>query len=506
VEPGDLVARIEGKRHQDSVRALGLLPLPEGGHIHLDAEAVMHDLLVRYRVFQEFLRTSRKFGSQRQASEKMAAQIGMENLARTAGYPDPVRLEWAIEGKETADLANGGQAVRVGETEVTLFIDPMGRPQIGVEKEGRPLERVPAALRKDKRVAELRERKQQLVRQSSRMRGSLEEAMVRGDVFLASELQDLFKHPLLAPMLGQLVLIGEGVIGYPAAGGTALETHDGNSTRLEQGDMLRVAHPYDLYCSNEWHHWQRDCYLDHRVQPFKQVYRELYLLTGTEREERTVSHRYAGHQVNPRQALALLGKRGWVNYPEEGIRRTFHQADISAWVTFSQGYLTPAEVGGLTLEDVSFARRGEWQRLALAEVPPRLFSEVMRDLDLVVSVAHQGGVDPEASASTVEIRAALVRETCAMLQLDNVAVDGRYALIEGSLGSYNVHLGSAVIHQQPGGAICVVPVHAQHRGRLFLPFVDDDPKTAEVVSKVLLLAKDDEIRDPTILEQILHRP
>ncbi len=56
----------------------------------------------------------------------------------------------------------------------------------------------------------------------------------------------------------------------------------------------------------------------------------------------------------------------------------------------------------------------------------------------------------------------------------------------------------------PGGALCIVPVHAQHRGRLFLPFADDDPRTAEVVAKVLLLAHDREIQDPTILEQIVH--
>jgi len=51
--------------------------------------------------------------------------------------------------------------------------------------------------------------------------------------------------------------------------------------------------------------------------------------------------------------------------------------------------------------------------------------------------------------------------------------------------------------------VCIIPVHGQHRGRLFLPFADDDPKTAEVISKVLLLARDDQIRDPTILEQLL---
>ncbi len=35
-------------------------------------------------------------------------------------------------------------------------------------------------------------------------------------------------------------------------------------------------------------------------------------------------------------------------------------------------------------------------------------------------------------------------------------------------------------------------------------FADDDPKTAEVLSKILLFARDKEIKDPTILEQILR--
>jgi hypothetical protein len=45
-------------------------------------------------------------------------------------------------------------------------------------------------------------------------------------------------------------------------------------------------------------------------------------------------------------------------------------------------------------------------------------------------------------------------------------------------------------------------MHGQHRGRLFLPFADEDPKTAEVMSKVLLLAGDKEIKDPNILDQL----
>ena len=84
----------------------------------------------------------------------------------------------------------------------------------------------------------------------------------------------------------------------------------------------------------------------------------------------------------------------------------------------------------------------------------------------------------------------------------NVGFAGSHVLIDGKLGEYSLHLGSGTVHRRPGGALCIVPVSPQHRGRLFLPFADDDPKTAEIMSKVLLLARDHEIKDPTILEQL----
>ena len=40
-----------------------------------------------------------------------------------------------------------------------------------------------------------------------------------------------------------------------------------------------------------------------------------------------------------------------------------------------------------------------------------------------------------------------------------------------------------------GLQINVVAVQSQHRGRVFLPFVDDDPKTAEIISKMKLLSE-----------------
>jgi len=497
-----VVARIREKRHADSVRALGLLPL--AGRKEREA-----DLLDRYRVMQEFLRGSREFGAMRQASEKTAVAVGLENLARTAGYPDPVRLEWAMEAQSVADFAAGPVAARAGDVTVTLAINAWGDPDVTVTKQDKlkqqkVLKAIPPTAKKDPAVAALTARKTEIERQASRMRLSLEGAMCRGDQFTGAEMVRLLEHPVLRPMLRSLILTGaDGLSGYPVQEGRALEGLDGRCEPVHAKASLRLAHPHDLLLTGHWQDWQHDCFTRERIQPFKQAFRELYVLTQAEQDDHSRSQRYAGHQVNKSQAYALLGKRGWVGNPYEGdVRRTFHDVGLTASVEFDFGYTTPAEVEGLTIDRVRFTRRGEWQALPLDQVPPRVFSEAMRDLDLVVSVAHQGGVDPEASASTVEMRSSLLREACALLKLSNIRLQGSYALIDGHLGTYSVHLGSAIIHRQPGGHLCIVPVHSQHRGRLFLPFADDDPRTAEVLSKVLLLSKDREIKDPVILEQI----
>lgn len=99
-----------------------------------------------------------------------------------------------------------------------------------------------------------------------------------------------------------------------------------------------------------------------------------------------------------------------------------------------------------------------------------------------------------------------LRDLIAHIVIEEVAAfEGTHAKIKGTMAEYSVHLGSATTHMLPGGALFIVPVHSQHRGRLFLPFADEYPKTAEVISKVLLLARDQDIRDPNLLEQIRSR-
>lgn len=116
--------------------------------------------------------------------------------------------------------------------------------------------------------------------------------------------------------------------------------------------------------------------------------------------------------------------------------------------------------------------------------------------------AYAGVVDPETSHSTIEMRKAVLEFTLPLFKLKNVRLEGAHAFISGERADYSIHLGSGVVHLQGGPMVNVLPVHSQHRGKLFLPFVDDDPKTAQIISEILLFAEDKKIKDPFILNQI----
>lgn len=214
------------------------------------------------------------------------------------------------------------------------------------------------------------------------------------------------------------------------------------------------------------------------------------------------SLRYAGHQVNPSQTVALLKTRGWQISYDEGPRKVYYKENIVASLYAQADWFTPADIEAPAIEGVYFYNRLTGKDIVLNDIPATIFSEVMRDIDLVVSVAHVGGVDPEASHSTVDMRSVIVEELAKLLKLSNVEVKKQHALIEGKLASYSLHLGSGIVHQVGGSMIPIIAVPSQHRGRIFLPMVDDDPRTAEIMSKLLLLSEDTKIKDPAILGHI----
>ncbi len=489
----EISTRIKDKRNQDYLRVFGLIPLSK--------KTPQKDLLKRYLYIQQFLKESKQFGAQRQSSEALAAQIAMENLARTAGFQDPIRLTWAMESKQAQEILSQSKPLEfAGGVTIELLVSKDGKPSLKVKRNEKLLKSIPAKLRKEKQIVELKGYVKQLKAQYVRSRKSLEEAMVRQDTFLWSEIEMLSKHPIINPILEYLVFKSGDNLGFASANG--LKSADGQVIELNELDELVLAHSVHLYQANVWEQYQQFVFENGIKQPFKQIFRELYLPTEDELHTKIVSKRYEGHQVQPQKTVALLKSRGWrVDY-QEGLQKVHHKEGIIAKIYAMADWFSPADIEAPTLETIQFYNKKDYKPIPFSELSPVVFSEVMRDLDLVVSVAHVGDVDPETSQSSVEMRGVLVRETARLFKLKNVTVSGKHVNIKGELAEYSVHLGSAVVFQKPGRQLGILPVHSQHRGRIFLPFADDDPKSAELLSKVLLLAKDNEIQDPTILRQL----
>lgn len=488
----ETLKKIKEKRDKDYVRALGLIPLSK--------TIPEKDLLKRYNLLQQFLKESKQFGAQRQESEKNAVEIALDNLSRNAGFQDRVRFSWAMESKATLAIMENA-VLKFDDAVIELVITEDGKTDILVTKGNKKQKSIPAKYKKDKQVLALKEGKSYLSKQYSRTRLSLENAMVNEDEFTAAEIQKIMQHPIVKVMLSKLVLFApeKEFSGFYADG--VLTDTEGKKHQLQDDDVLVIAHPSHLYKAVQWDLYQKHLFAERLVQPFKQVFRELYLVTKDELELGAKSERYQGHQIQPKKTVALLRSRGWTVSHEDGLQKVYHKKGFMATMYAMADWFSPADIEAPTLEHIVFYSLENYKPIPLKDVPSVVFSEIMRDIDLVVSVAHVGGVDPEASHSTMQMRAALATESAQLFKLKNITVKERHILVAGTLGEYSIHLGSGQVSKN-GLQLSIIPVHSQHRGRMFLPFVDDDPKSAEIISKMKLLSEDNKIQDPTILAQI----
>ena len=482
--------KIEDKRNKDLVASYSLIPL---------LKDKQKDALHRYQFLQKFLKDSKKFGAQRRASEAKAVNISLENLSRNMGYSDVTRLIWNMETALINEMKEYFVPKKLDDVDVYIKIDDLGQSEIIYKKAGKELKSLPTKLKKDKYIEAIKEVHKNLKEQYRRSRKMLEEAMEDGTEFYGYEIENLMTNPVIAPILKSLVFKMGNDLGYYVD--NKLKSAKKKFVAVKDDSLLKIAHCFDLFESGEWATYQKDIFDRELRQPFKQVFRELYVKTVDEKG-RDKSLRYAGHQVQPAKTVALLKTRRWIIDGQEGLEKVYYKKNIIAKVFALADWFSPADIEAPTLEEVQFFDRKTFKPILIDEVPDLIFTEVMRDIDLVVSVAHIGDVDPEASHSTIEMRKAIIEFNCKLFKLKNVTFTENHALIKGERAEYSIHLGSGLIHQKAGSAINVLPVHSQHRGRVFLPFIDDDPKTAEIIAKVLLFAQDDKIKDVFILEQI----
>ena len=482
--------KIEDKRNKDLVASYSLIPL---------LKDKQKDALHRYQFLQKFLKDSKQFGAQRRASEAKAVNISLENLSRNMGYSDVTRLIWNMETALINEMKEYFVPKKLDDVDVYIKIDDLGQSEIIYEKAGKELKSLPTKLKKDKYIEAIKEVHKNLKEQYRRSRKMLEEAMEDGIEFYGYEIENLMTNPVIAPILKSLIFKMGNDLGYYVD--KKLKSAKKKSVAVKDDSLLKIAHCFDLFESGEWSAYQKDIFDRELKQPFKQVFRELYVKTVDEKG-RDKSLRYAGHQVQPAKTVALLKTRRWIIDGQEGLEKVYYKENIIAKIFALADWFSPADIEAPTLEEVQFFDRKTFKPILIDDVPDLIFTEVMRDIDLVVSVAHIGDVDPEASHSTIEMRKAIVEFNCKLFKLKNVTFTENHALIKGERAEYSIHLGSGLVHQKAGSAINVLPVHSQHRGRVFLPFIDDDPKTAEIMAKVLLFAQDDKIKDVFILEQI----
>jgi hypothetical protein len=171
-------------------------------------------------------------------------------------------------------------------------------------------------------------------------------------------------------------------------------------------------------------------------------------------------------------------------------------------------------------------RRGD--PVPLAEIPPVVYSEIMRHADLFTAVASiaadpnwldQGGDAAHPSqwgrhaddywretntAALVESgkrrRAMLERIVPRLKIAAKLKLEDRYLVVQGTRHEYQIHLGSGACSR---GArhICIVPKSVTEGDKIWLPF-EGDRTLSIIISKAMLLAADDKITDPVILHQL----
>ena len=155
--------------------------------------------------------------------------------------------------------------------------------------------------------------------------------------------------------------------------------------------------------------------------------------------------------------------------------------------------------------------------LPLEQIPPLVFSEIMRDVDFFVGVASVGN-DPswqdggpegryqtywqhysfgELSGTSTTRKQVLERLVPRLKIADRCSFADRFLVVRGHKRTYKIDLGSGNILMEPNDQyLCIVPdAHARaQQDNLFLPF-EGDGMLSIILSKAFLLAEDDKIKD-----------
>lgn len=468
-------------------------------------------------------------------SSRKQLDTALERAARRAGLSAEELEEISVP---TCGLEEPGLRRETwGDFTVELRAAPSGSVELAwLRADGKPQKAVPAAVRQEhaEDLAGLKREAKELEALLPAQRNRLERFLLAERFWAVPVWRERYlDHPLVGVVARRLIWRfqrnGERLLGIWLD--DRLVGVDGDP--LEELDGARVAlwHPLESG-ADEVRDWR--IFLEEREirQPFKQAHREIYVLTEAERETGTCSNRFAAHVLRQHQLAALCAERGWTykvqgmwdgaNVPSLALPE---QGRVEFWVEGLEGPHSGMSVFlFVTTDQVRFCDlQGAAQ--PLENIPPRLFSEVMRDVDLFVSVCTVGNdpewqnrIDQPAPAqaywnhhsfgelnATARTRRDLLERLLPKLKIaGRCRLTERFLVVGGELRTYKIHLGSGNILMEPNDQyLCIVPDRSRDASSAepALPF-DGDALLSFILSKAFLLAADRKITDPLILRQI----
>ena len=465
----------------------------------------------------------------------------LDAAAASSGMPPSELLEIAVS-PEGLDR-EGRREIPVGDYVGVLSVDDDDATLTWRAPDGRVTARPPVAIAdRTADISRAKEALKDLRKAIGIERGRVEELFTDDREWPLGEWRTRYlEHPLTRTIAARLlwtVVDGDGRTAILPRDG---ELHDvrGEPVRPSDGARVRTWHPIEA-TDEEIGAWRSRLLELQLRQPFKQAFREVYRLTPAEEATDTYSNRFAAHILRYPQARALMTARRWgSNFlgPYDGgyngiAKREFRTQGIRAefWhdaVEEDGGAM--GEVRHCTTDQVRFVATGPGgELLHLRDLPPIVFSEAMRDVDLFVSVTSVGAdanwedgwrerqvagpfeayfssYHGEPLTATARVRRdALERMIPGLAIADRLTLEDRHLAVRGDLRSYRIHLGSGNIYMAPSDTyLCIVPARGGAASKVFLPF-DDDPTLSVILSKAFLLAKDSRIKDPTIVRQLRH--
>jgi hypothetical protein len=265
--------------------------------------------------------------------------------------------------------------------------------RLAVERDGKELKAVPAAVRNSGDYAWISISLEAATQHRRHLRQLLENALSEEIPLSGEDLAMLALDPVGRPMLERILVCANGLVGLPVLDIWALELLNGDMVRLEA--PVRVVHPADLHLARNLEDWDR--WLGRRwfKQPFKQIRRELYLPNEGERNTRSFSDRFAGEVVRWDQARALLEGRGWYRVTKAGAERQYQTRKLAAHIEFRNPVSRDFSAEDVVIKRVFFLPRGEQvvnrghPGMDVEQVPPVVFSETLRDVGLIAVVARR---------------------------------------------------------------------------------------------------------------------